>query len=293
MSSRRYHHLIIFIILLQAIILAVLNSAQYAYQTGAFPAMPPNVVHTLGSVFVVFYTLSLFIVLRYVVNKVHQEVEYQAQKRYTDNINDLIATVRSQRHDFINHVQAVYGLIKTGQAEAAREYIEEVYGEVKQAGEVLSLNRPEISALLHAKEGLAAARGVKLLIKVDPGFGRLPVEAVDFNRIIGNLIDNALDAVAGLEAPGRWVKVEMACEGATYQVRVSNPGPLIPPELRQRIFTRGFTTKKGEHQGMGLYAVQSLAERYGGLVGLRSSQEGTAFTVTFAAKKIRAKTGVS
>lgn len=263
------------------------------YQSGAFPVASPELLQAMGGLFIVFYTLCMALFLRYIFTKVKEEVEYKAQKRYTDNINDLIAAVRSQRHDFINHVQAVYGLIKTGQVEAAREYIEEVYGEVKQAGEVLSLNRPEISALLHAKEGLAAARGAKLQIKVDPGFGRIPVDGADFNRIVGNLVDNALDAVSGLEDDRRGVKVEMLCEGSTYQVRVSNPGPPIPPELRQRIFARGFTTKKGEHQGLGLYAVQSLASRYGGMVGLNSTKECTAFTVTFAAKKARAKTGVS
>lgn len=280
---KRSCQVVIFLILGQAIVLAVINSMVDFYQSGAFPVASPALLQAMGGLFVVFYTLCMVLFLRYIFAKVKEEAEYKAQKRYTDNINDLIATVRSQRHDFINHVQAVYGLIKTGQAEAAREYIEEVYGEVKQAGEVLSLNRPEISALLHAKEGMAAARGTKLQVKVDPGFGRIPVEAVDFNRIIGNLIDNALDAVSSLEEARRWVKVEMVCEGSTYQVRVSNPGPPIPPELRQRIFARGFTTKKGGHQGMGLYAVQSLAGRYGGMVGLHSTKECTAFTVTFPA----------
>lgn len=289
---KRPYQIVLFLIMGQAMFLAVINNIVYTNQTGVFRALAPEIIQVAGMLFIICFAVCTGYLLRYVFRQVRQEVEFEAQRQYVENINDLMASVRSQRHDFINHVQALYGLIKTGQHEIAREYIEEIYGEVKQTSEVLSLQRPEVSALLHAKKGIAGARGIGLEIKVDPGFGRIPVPGQDLNRLLGNLIDNAMDAVAAVAESSRRVKVEMRAEGSAYLVRVTNSGPAIPRDLQRKIFERGFSTKGREHQGMGLYAVQNIAGRYGGMVSLQSQRDMTAFTVVFPQGKSKTKVGV-
>lgn len=290
---RQPYQIVIFLILGQALFLAVINDITWVGRTGAFISTAPEVIQAGGMLFIVCFAVCSSYLLRYVFRQVRQETEFQAQRRYVENINELMASVRSQRHDFVNHVQALYGLIKTGQHEIAREYIEEIYGEVKQTSEILSLQRPEVSALLQAKEGIAAARGIKIQIKVDPGFGRIPVEGRDLNRLLGNLVDNALDAVALGAESERYVKVELRAEGNTYLVRVSNSGPAIPRDMQRKIFEQGFSTKGRGHQGMGLYAVQHIASRYGGMVSLQSAAGVTAFSVLFPQSRSKTKVEVS
>jgi two-component system CitB family sensor kinase len=99
--------------------------------------------------------------------------------------------------------------------------------------------------------------------------------------VVGNLVDNALDAVAG--KPHARVEVEARAEGRTAILRVRDTGPGIPSEHRELIFTAGWSTKKPpahRERGIGLSLVRRLAERQGGSATVDEAYGGGAeFTV--------------
>jgi two-component system CitB family sensor kinase len=140
---------------------------------------------------------------------------------------------------------------------------------------------PLLAALLVGKATVAAERGVALWISDRT---RLPDRLIDprgLVTIVGNLVDNALDAVAG--TPHARVEVELRAEGRTAILRVRDTGPGIPPEHRESIFTEGWSTKKPpahRERGIGLSLVRRLAHRQGGSATVGEARGGGAeFTV--------------
>ena len=99
-----------------------------------------------------------------------------------------------------------------------------------------------------------------------------------------NLIDNAMDAMEGMEG-GRLV-VELYEDIRSYGFRVGNNGPAIDPEVLPRIFNTGFTTKAAGH-GLGLSIVKELVEDCGGEISVQSAPGRTAFAGTLPKSEIR------
>jgi two-component system CitB family sensor kinase len=96
--------------------------------------------------------------------------------------------------------------------------------------------------------------------------------------VVGNLIDNALDAVpGGLGDP--WVEVTLATEGRTLVVEVADSGPGVPARMRDRVFDDGFTTKATDGpgpRGVGLALARRIAERRGGSLQVSDAPGGGA-----------------
>lgn len=169
-----------------------------------------------------------------------------------DQLDDLNTQMRKQRHDFLNHLQVVYSLVDMGENAEATKYIETVYGQMHRLSAGMKTDKPAINALLQAK--------------------------------LGNLIDNAMDAMEGMEG-GRLV-VELYEDIRSYGFRVVNNGPAIDPEVLPRIFNTGFTTKAAGH-GLGLSIVKELVEDCGGEISVESAPGRTAFAGTLPKGEIR------
>jgi two-component system CitB family sensor kinase len=141
---------------------------------------------------------------------------------------------------------------------------------------------PTLTALLLAKGVVASERGISLRLADDTLLlGELD-DPHDLVTVVGNLVDNALDAVAaGPTANGRWVDVAVRTDGDAIVIRVHDSGPGIDPAIQERLFEEGFTTKEPGTQpmrGLGLALVQQVVRRRGGSVSV-SPDGGAVFTV--------------
>lgn len=184
--------------------------------------------------------------------------------------------LRAQRHDFINHLQVVYSLLQLGEHREAEEYLKRVYDDLKQVGALLRTRNQAVNALLAAKSMQAEQRHIRLSYTIKAALAELPVEDWQLCRVLGNLIDNALDAAGGQDDP--YAEVSLWEELNALCFAVSNNGPPIPAELMERIFEPGFTTKGDRGTGMGLYIVRSLMEQWGGRIDAASLSGMTKFT---------------
>ena len=188
-------------------------------------------------------------------------------------------TLRAQTHEFANRLHTISMLLQLGDTEAAVEYIDAVSRDRSQLdSEVLArVQEPAVAALLIAKTSLARERGAELHLKASSALPRVPATlSVDLVTVIGNLVDNALDAVTG--AAVRVVEVDVtqveSMTDAPVRVTVSDTGPGIDAALLGRVFEVGVTSKapsaSGSSHGYGLAIVRLVATRRGGHVSHRT-----------------------
>ncbi|WP_335936155.1 sensor histidine kinase [Streptomyces sp. PTD5-9] len=204
--------------------------------------------------------------------------ELELLGRELDATHGLLDALRAQDHEHANRLHTLLGLLELGRHDAAREFVAEVSDGHRASAEQVAerVNDPLLSALLVGKSAIAAERGASLRVSPNSGLPDAVVDPRDLVTVLGNLIDNALD-VATL------VEVEVRAEGPTAVLRVSDNGPGVPPGMRERIFTEGWSTKESpahRGRGLGLALVRRLAERYGGAARVTARAGGGAvFTV--------------
>ncbi|MFH8992646.1 ATP-binding protein [Streptomyces sp. NPDC017940] len=227
------------------------------------------------------------------VATLRDRTELEQLGRELDSTRGLIDALRAQDHEHANRMHTLLGLLELEMYEEAAEFVGEVAGAHRVTAEQITekVHDPLLSALLVGKATVAAERGVTLAVCEDTALPDRLVDPGGLVTIVGNLVDNALDAAAGLrtgDAGVRHARVEVALRtegllGRTVVLRVRDTGPGVPAEQRESVFTEGWSTKEPPahgQRGIGLALVRRLAERQGGSVRVASAPGGGAeFTV--------------
>lgn len=193
-----------------------------------------------------------------------------------DQMDALNFKLRAQRHDFLNHIQVVYSLLEMGESAEAADYLDRIYSELRTVSKVMRTKVTAFNALLQVKNAACEERGIALDMDIRSTLEGLPVPAWEICCIIGNLMDNAMDAI-GDRLDGR-ISLIVREDLRRFTFTISNSGDPIPAELRESIFEPGVSTK-GEGHGMGLAIVRRTLSEFGGTIALEDGGE-TAFTVT-------------
>ncbi|MFI8946835.1 ATP-binding protein [Streptomyces sp. NPDC053750] len=213
------------------------------------------------------------------VATLRDRTELEQLGRELDSTRGLIDALRAQDHEHANRMHTLLGLLELEMYDDAMEFVGEVVGDHRATAEQITerIQDPLLAALLVGKATVAAERGVTLWVSDRT---RLPDRLVDprgLVTIVGNLVDNALDAVAGT-AHAR-VEVELRAQGRTATLRVRDTGPGVPSEHRELVFTAGWSTKEPpahRQRGIGLSLVRRLAERQGGSATVGEARGGGA-----------------
>jgi two-component system, CitB family, sensor kinase len=215
------------------------------------------------------------------VTTLRDRTELEGLMRELATVRGLADALRAQAHEAANELHTVVGLVELGRHEDAVAFatrrIEVTQDEVDNVGD--RIGDPALAALLLAKAAACRERGVQLALDGDSDLPADLVPADDLVTIVGNLIDNALDALAD-RAGGR-IDVRVRAEHGCVRVRVRDDGPGIAPEALAHVLEAGWSTKPGTPaggRGLGLALVKATAERHGGSVDV-ANDGGAVFTV--------------
>lgn len=194
------------------------------------------------------------------------------------NLEGLNSKLREQRHDYLNHLQVIYGLMELDEFEEAKKYIEPVYKDIMKVSKALRTAHPAINALLQAKLQTAEKEEINMFLEVKTDLKKINIEPWELCKVVSNIIDNGMKAL-GEKSGERNLYIDIRDELDEYLISIYNNGPLIPDEQLADIFKEGFTTKKEEGHGMGLFIVRGILEKAGGNVQVRSKEGKTCFDV--------------
>ena len=203
--------------------------------------------------------------------------------RELDTERGLAQALRAQAHEFSNKLHVIGGLIELGRLDDATRFVAETSLVHQELIELVQerIADPALAALLLAKAAAASERRVEFRLAND---ARLPTAAPDVRElvtVVGNLVDNGIDAASG--AADGWVEVSVHADPGGTIVRVSDSGPGIDASASEDIFREGFTTKGGgAHYGIGLALVRQIAQRRGGWVRV-TNDGGAVFTALIPA----------
>jgi two-component system, CitB family, sensor kinase len=203
--------------------------------------------------------------------------DLQALTGELDSARSLAEALRSQAHEAANRLHTVISLIGLGRTEQALTFATDELAMAQRLTDMVvgAVDEPVLAALLLGKAAEANERGVAL--EVHPAStvpeGVIPVR--DLITIVGNLLDNAIDAAAAAAAPRRvgfssWI--EKAPSGGVPDIlvlRVSDSGPGLDDATTARAFTRGWSTKHDERligHGLGLALVGQTTHRHHGTI---------------------------
>ncbi len=216
------------------------------------------------------------------VVSLRDHTELQAVTGELAAVRGLTEALRAQNHEAANRLHTVVSLFEIGEPETAIEFATEELEGAQQLTDMVvhAVGDPAVTALLLGKTAAARERGIELAVT-----GALvgDVPGRDLVTVVGNLVDNAFDALDG-HTGARRVQVRLGGERSVPTVTVEDSGPGLSAQEADRVLERGWSTK-AEGRGVGLALVNQVARRHGGVVRVgRSGLGGASFTVVLGAR---------
>lgn len=243
-----------------------------------------------------------------VLTIISDKTELLAMSDELSGTRNMLDTLRSFNHEFLNKLHIILGYLQTGETKRAMNFIINsnlVSSQaIRQTADCLRVSR--ICALVIGKMMHAAELGISLSLTHDSICMDkdllLPAEA--YITIIGNLLENAIEELdsdgpdieeAGVQETGS----ETACEEPLKEIKLGiyfrpdlslitceDTGGGIPQALLSRIYEKGISSK-GDTRGTGLYLIRQIVEEYHGEIVIDTEEgEGTCFTITFTRKEL-------
>ncbi|MER2138258.1 MAG: ATP-binding protein, partial [Arthrobacter sp.] len=227
------------------------------------------------------------------VTTLRDHTEVEALTGQLQSMRTLTDALQAQAHEHANRLHTVVSLIELDRPDEALEFATRDLVQSQQLADdvVGAVGEPALAALLAGKKAQARERGITLELVLDAvpedGAGPALLHSGELVTIVGNLVDNAMDAVQGLPESRVAVYLAVVDGGGQrgFRVCVQDSGPGVPAESQQRIFEQGYSTKDtarpGAGRGIGLALVNQAVLRLGGTLALDhgGASGGARFTV--------------
>lgn len=186
-------------------------------------------------------------------------------EKHFEEVQSIYAKMRGWRHDYHNHIQALLALV--GDDERTRDYLWKLNKDLTEVDTVVKTGNVTVDAILNSKLTLIKSKDIPVdaVAKVPDD---LKISEIDLCAIIGNLLDNAIEAVLPLPAEERFIRIYIGMMKAQLYISVTNSTATEPHKIGGKC-----VSTKGEGRGVGLMRVDSIAKRNGGTVN-RQNESG-------------------
>jgi two-component system, CitB family, sensor kinase len=210
--------------------------------------------------------------------------DLQAISGELDSAKGLADTLRSQNHEAANRLHTVVSLIEMGRPDDAVEFATRELEVAQRLTDrvVTAVDDPVLAAVLLGKSAQAQERGIDFTVDADSRVSDLAIEPSAVVTMVGNLVDNAMDAAVETEPPHR-VAIRVVADRERFRLTVDDSGPGLSPAEAEQAFRRGWSTKGttgGLGRGIGLaLVVQAVRSHRGSISVDRGPLGGARFNI--------------
>lgn len=195
-----------------------------------------------------------------------------------------VEALRSQAHEFMNKLHVILGLVRLESYDQLTNYIKRIADDQEAEVSFISkrIKNPVVAGLVLSKLSKSREMGVSMTVEENTCMLSEPAAVVNHElvTILGNLIDNSLEAVQA--AGEKKVSLSIRADHAAITIQVLDSGPGLEPDVKAHIFQKGFSTKS-ENRGFGLYLVNNSIQRLNGQIEFKTSTTGTEVVVIIPA----------
>lgn len=186
-------------------------------------------------------------------------------EKHFEEVQSIYDKMRGWRHDYHNHIQALLALV--GDDERTRDYLWKLNKDLTEVDTVVKTGNVTVDAILNSKLTLIKSKDIPVdaVAKVPDD---LKISEIDLCAIIGNLLDNAIEAVLPLPPEARFIRIYIGMLKSQLYISVTNSTASEPRKIGEK-----YVSTKGEGRGVGLMRVDSIARRNGGTVN-RQNESG-------------------
>lgn len=232
-----------------------------------------------ANLLIVFLSILAVISIKQIEQNSRREMENILLRNHLKQIEDLVTSLHAQRHEHTRHIQTVQAMLYLGEIEQATNYLEGLTDQYQNIQDLVYVGNPALTALLNSKRKVAELKNINFSFSIKCDVNQMNISPWDLCSLIGNLLDNALEA-AMLESKLRRTGLEIKYENGFYVIYVYNNGAKISPLEKNMIFAPGYTTKGAETRGFGLYLVKRIVDKYEGFINL-ICEPRTTFIISF------------
>ncbi|KOA20189.1 sensor histidine kinase DpiB [Clostridium homopropionicum DSM 5847] len=217
--------------------------------------------------------------------------KFHLKEEYINNLEAIVDIIRREKHDFANHINTIYAMCimnRPDSLDRIKNYLKNTTNNLESSYKFFETGNGYVDGLIAVKSNFAFENDIYLDVDFETSLEAVIINDNDLVRVIGNIIDNAFYAVNLKKDEGKKiVSVYGYIENDRYYLSIANNGPMVPKEIGNKIFKKGFSTKENNKKdhGFGLYIVDQIVKKNGGEILFSSSQEETEFLIEFRVKQ--------
>ena len=218
---------------------------------------------------IIFISIMFFLLRRALYNMIDCRIErFQSEliEKQVREIQNMYRQVRGWRHDYRNHINNMKIQLSEGNYDKLSDYLNELADDLDTVDTVIKTGNVMADAILNSKLNVAEKMNIKLNVKANVP-DKLPMSDVELCSMLGNILDNAVEACGTLPEEERFMRVYIGKLKGQLYLSVQNSAGKVRKSKNTYL-----STKDGEH-GYGLFRIDRVAKKYGGYVN-RQNEEG-------------------
>lgn len=223
---------------------------------------------------IVLCAISFILIKCYIEKMIDKRISaYQSDllEKHCDEVENMYRQTRGWRHDYHNHIQTMKAYLAMGELTELEQYLNELDTDLTTVDTVVKTGNVMMDAILNSKISLAKARGIRIDAKaVVPK--ELAISEVELSLIVGNLMDNAMEACMKIaDEERRFIRVYIdILKGQLYIYVMNSVEETLKRSGRLYLSTKN---SNGGYHGFGLMRIDKVVERYHGYLD-RQDEEG-------------------